>query len=137
MKNNSTLLRVCFLIGAVTDGLAILPMLLPSVGTLLFGGDFERLGVEYRYAMGIGASLMAGWTVLLVWGSLKPIERRDILIITIFPVVTGIILATLYGIQQHVIELWRSMPLLIHLGFVSALYVYSYGKSRNNDKKNA
>ncbi len=25
---------------------------------------------------------MAGWTVLLAWGALKPIERRDILLIT-------------------------------------------------------
>jgi hypothetical protein len=134
MKSHSKLLRVCFLIGAITDGLAVVPMLSPSIGAMLFGGEFARLGVEYRYAMGIGASLMAGWTVLLLWGSVKPIERRDLLIITVFPVVTGIVASTFYGISQHIIEIRRTMPLLVHLGFVSVLYLYSYGKSRSNDK---
>ena len=134
MKSYSGLLRVCFLIGAITDGLAVVPMLSPSVGTMLFGGEFARLGVEYRYAMGIGAALMAGWTVLLVWGSFKPIERRDLLLITICPVVMGIVASTIYGISHHVLELRRTVPLLVHLGFVSVLYLYSYGKSRSNDK---
>ena len=31
------------------------------------GIDDFRPGVEYRYAMSIGASLMLGWTALLVW----------------------------------------------------------------------
>jgi len=134
MKNYLGLLRACFLIGAITDGLAVVPMLSPSVGTVLFGGEFARLGVEYRYAMGIGASLMAGWTVLLLWGSAKPIERRDILIITIFPVITGIVASTFYGISRNVIEMQRTIPLLVHLGFVCILYLYSYSKSRSNDK---
>ena len=101
MKSYSKLLRVCFLVGAITDGLAVVPMLSPNIGTMLFGGEFARLGVEYRYAMGIGAALMAGWTVLLLWGSVKPIERRDLLVITIFPVVTGIVASTVYGIAQR------------------------------------
>jgi len=134
LKNYSKLLRVCFLIGAITDGLAVVPMLSPNIGTMLFGGEFARLGVEYRYAMGIGAALMAGWTVLLLWGSVKPIERRDLLVITIFPVVTGIVASTIYGISQLVIEMQRAIPLLVHLGFVSVLYLYSYGKSRSNDR---
>lgn len=134
MKNCSGLLKACFLIGAVTDGLAVVPMLSPRVGTMLFGGDFGRLGVEYRYAMGIGASLMAGWTALLLWGSIKPVERRDLLVMTIFPVVTGIVASTFYGISHNIIELRRTIPLLVHLGFVSILYLYSYSKSRSNDK---
>jgi hypothetical protein len=134
MKSYSKLLRVCFLIGAITDGLAVVPMLSPNIGTMLFGGEFARLGVEYRYAMGIGAALMAGWTVLLLWGSIKPVERRDLLVITIFPVVTGIVASTIYGISRHVIEMRRTIPLLVHLGLVSVLYLYSYGKSRGKDK---
>ena len=134
MKDYSKLLRVSFLIGAITDGLAVVPMLSPNIGTMLFGGEFARLGVEYRYAMGIGAALMAGWTILLLWGSVKPIERRDLLVITIFPVVTGIVVSTIYGISQHVIEIRRTIPLLVHLGFVSVLYLYSYYKSRSNEK---
>jgi len=135
MKSYSTLLRACFWIGAVTDGLAVVPMLSPGIGTMLFGGEFARVGVDYRYSMGIGASLMAGWTVLLIWGSVKPTERRDLLLITLFPVIAGIIVSTIYGIRQHVMEFGRTIPFLVHLGFLNILYLYSYSKSRSNDKE--
>lgn len=135
MKSDQTLLRLCFWIGAVTDGLAVIPMLSPTVGTMLFGGDFARLGVEYRYAMGIGASLMAGWTILLLWGSVKPVERRDLLVITLVPVVAGIVISTIFGIRHQVIELGRTVPLLVHLGFVSVLYLIAYSRSRSSDRR--
>ena len=55
----TTMLRISFLVGAITDGLAIIPMAFPRIGSALFSGEVSRLGAEYRYAMGIGASLMA------------------------------------------------------------------------------
>jgi hypothetical protein len=39
-------------------------------------------GPDYQLAMYVGAMFMAGWTVLLAWGAIKPIERRDLLLIT-------------------------------------------------------
>jgi hypothetical protein len=99
---------------------------LPRIGSALFGGDSSRLGAEYRYAMGIGASLMAGWTALLVWGAINPIERRDILILTLVPVVAGIIAATVIAIRNRLVLLSRVIPLWIHLGFMSILFVVSY-----------
>ncbi len=122
----STLLRVSFLVGAVTDGLAIVPMLFPRIGAALFGGDFSRFGAEYRLAMGIGASLMAGWTALLVWGAVDPVGRRDILMLTLAPVIAGIVAATAAAVRNGVLPLSRVIPLWIHLGFVSVLYVVSY-----------
>jgi hypothetical protein len=121
-----TLLRLSFLVGALTDGLAVVPMAHPAVGAALFGGDLERLGVEYGFAMAIGASLMAGWTLLLLWGYRKPVERRGVLIFTLFPAMTGIISATVYGVTRHVILLDRAIPLWIHLGLLSALFAVSY-----------
>jgi hypothetical protein len=50
--------------------------------------------------MGIGASLMAGWTVLLGWAACDPIERRGVLLITFFPVLTGLAVFTLIGISN-------------------------------------
>lgn len=121
-----TLLRIGFLIGAVTDGLAIIPMIFPKIGSALFGVNSTRLGAEYRYAMGIGASLMAGWTALLLWGAINPIERRDILILTLLPVITGIFAATVIAVRNRVILLSRVIPLWIHLGLVSILFLVSY-----------
>jgi len=126
MDTATTMLRISFLVGAITDGLAIIPMAFPKIGSALFGGDSSRLGAEYRYAMGIGASLMAGWTALLIWGAINPIERRDILILTLVPVVTGIITATVTAVRNRVVLLSRVIPLWIHLGFMSSLFVVSY-----------
>jgi len=125
----TTMLRISFLIGAITDGLAIIPMVFPRIGSALFGGDIAKLGAEYRYAMGIGASLMAGWTSLLFWGAINPIERRDILILTLFPVIAGIIAATVVAVRNKVILLSRVIPAWIHLGCLSVLFLVSYALS--------
>ena len=118
--------QVAFLVGAVTDGLAIIPMLSRRVGIVLFGGDPSRISSEYRYAMGIGASLMAGWTLLLLWGAASPIERRDILLLTVCPVITGILFATVIAARRGAILVSRIIPLCIHLGAVSLFYIVVY-----------
>ncbi|HLO32694.1 MAG TPA: hypothetical protein VK249_26340 [Anaerolineales bacterium] len=72
---------------------------------------------------------MAGWTLLLIWGSIDPISRRDILILTLIPVIVGIIACTVMAVHKHVILLNRIVPLWIHLGLLSILFVVSYALS--------
>ena len=67
------LLRTAFLAGAVTDALAVVPMVCPPVARLVWG--FEDAGGAYRFAMGYGASLMLAWTGLLLWAHRRPLER--------------------------------------------------------------
>ena len=62
MWSQEKVLRVAFLVGAITDALAILPMLIPPLAKLLWG--FEDVSGAYQFAMGYGASLMLGWTAL-------------------------------------------------------------------------
>ena len=38
----------------------------------------------------MGAALMFGWTALLLWADRAPVERRDVLLLTVFPVVVGL-----------------------------------------------
>ena len=59
------LLRIAFVAGAVTDALAVLPMLSPASARIL--GGFTNRGGQYEFAMGYGVSLMRGWTGLLAW----------------------------------------------------------------------
>ena len=126
-KDTATLLiNIAFGIGAVTDGLAIIPMLSSRVGAKLFGGDVSNNDFKYRYAMAIAASLMAGWTLLLVWGIGSPMERRGILLLTVFPVITGIVLAFVFAVKQGLVKISRVIPLWIHLGGVSLYYIAVY-----------
>jgi hypothetical protein len=123
------LLQVAFIVGAITDGLAVIPMLSRRIGAPLFGGDSTRNNMENRFAWGIGAALMAGWTLLLLWGAASPISRRDILLLTVFPVIAGIVLATVIAARRGLVSVSRMVPLWIHLGAVSLFYIAVYALS--------
>jgi hypothetical protein len=83
MKANS-ILKFMFVLGAIVDGsIAVSWFLIASgwkIPNILNG--YIGSGPDYQLAMYGGAMFMAGWTVLLAWGALKPIERRDLLLIT-------------------------------------------------------
>ena len=73
-----------FLLGAVVDGAISISWFLIASGweipNILNG--YIGTGPDYQLAMYGGAMFMAGWTVLLAWGALRPIERRELLLIT-------------------------------------------------------
>ena len=100
-------IRAAFLAGAVTDAVALLPMLLPSVATLLWG--LRDISDSYQLAMRCAASLMLGWTLLLVWASRRPVERRVVAPLT-FLVVGGIVVTEIVGAVAGVVDTWRMVP---------------------------
>lgn len=127
---STTLLRIAFWIGAVTDALAAVIMIFPDLRVLIFASQNEIITPEYRYALGMGASLMFGWTALLIWGSLKPVERRELLVLTVFPVISGIILAQIYAVSNGYISLKNIFPIWIHLTLISSFFLFSYFNSK-------
>ena len=129
LETATLLTRVAFLVGAVTDGLAIIPMVSARLGTALFGGDPSRNTPAYRFAMGIAAALMAGWTLLLVWAAVDPLGRLGILLLTVFPVISGIVGATVAAVRHGIVVRARVLPLWIHLAVVSASYLLVYALS--------
>ena len=73
-----------FILGAVVDGAIAVSWYLIASGweipNILNG--YIGVGLDYQLAMYIAAMFMTGWAVLLAWGALKPIERRELLLIT-------------------------------------------------------
>nr|WP_319266702.1 hypothetical protein [uncultured Draconibacterium sp.] len=128
-RNKIKLLKIAFWIGAITDALAAIIMIYPKLGTYLFKHENVVITPEYRYALGMGAALMVGWTVLLIWGSFKPFERKGILVITVFPVITGIVLAQIYAVSCGYIALKNMIPIWIHLTVISSYFLSTYFKS--------
>lgn len=124
------LLKTAFWIGAITDGLAAIIMIFPELRVHLFDTENFSITHNYRYALGMAAALMTGWTVLLIWGSLKPIERKGLLIITVFPVIVGIVIAQLYAVSVGYIALKSMIPLWIHLILISSFFLFAYFKSK-------
>lgn len=107
MPTEEKWLRTAFAAGAVTDALALLPMLVPPLASLLWG--FDDLSGAYRFAMGYGASLMLGWTVLLVWAYQRPLERRFVAALTVL-VIYGLVATEIVAVASGRLALWRMVP---------------------------
>ena len=121
-------LRVSYWVGAIADALAAVAMLSPGVASAIYDrGDFDP-GVDYRYAMRLGASLMLGWTLLLLWADRKPLERRGVLPLTVF-VIAGLALAGAYAVRGGFIELPEMLPTWGMQAFLILLFLYSYFRS--------
>jgi hypothetical protein len=50
--------------------------------------------------MGMGAALMFGWTALLLRADRRPIERRDVLALTVVPVIAGLAVNEAFGVAS-------------------------------------
>lgn len=107
LPTEEKLLRTAFAAGAVTDALALLPMLIPPLASLLWG--FDDVSGAYRFAMGYGASLMLGWTALLVWAYQRPLERRFVAALTVL-VIYGLVATEIVAVASGRLALWRMIP---------------------------
>ena len=121
MRKQIVWLRVSYWVGAIADGLATLHMIFPK-----YAHD-----AEYRYALGLGASLMLGWTILLIWADRKPLERKGVLILTAFPVVSGLLLAEFYAVISGIISFERMLPTGIFLVGLITLFSFSYYNAKS------
>jgi len=126
MKRGVKLLRACYWIGAVIDGFMVVPMLHPSVAGSMFGIENFNPGADYQYAMMIGASLMLGWTGLLIWADRKPIERKGVLLLTMFPVVVGLIMSGAHAVAMGFIAAGNMAPTWVMQAAILALFSYAY-----------
>ena len=97
MKLNSMLIFM-FILGAVVDGAIAVSWFLIASGweipNILNG--YIGAGEDYQLAMYVGAMFMAGWAVLLAWGALKPVERRELLLITSVFLVLSVIIEFIF-----------------------------------------
>jgi hypothetical protein len=100
-------LRLAFAVGAVTDALAVIPMLSPRMASLMWG--LEGVGGPYRFAMGYGATLMAAWTGLLVWAYREPMERSFVAALTVF-VIYGLVATEVVAVAAGHVPLGRMLP---------------------------
>ena len=118
-------LRISYWAGAILDVLAFLLMSFP----VLFAWNNQltgfQPGLDFRYAMGMGAPLMLGWTVLLLWADRRPVERRQVLLITLL-VVAGEAATELYGVLTGFLTAAAVVPTWIIQALLAGLFVYAY-----------
>jgi hypothetical protein len=131
MNRSILMLRIAYWAGAVLNGVMLAPMLSPSISAAMFGISDFHPGIEYRYAMYVGAALMAGWTALLLWADRKPVERRGVILLTVIPTLAGLIGSSLFAAASGWIVVGRILPVLVLQFSVTALFLGAYFGSRN------
>ncbi len=114
-------LRVSYWSGAIADGIIAMRTMIP-----------ETMGeAEFRYAMGIATTLIIGWTCLLIWADRKPVERKGVLLLTIFPVISGLLMTATYAVATGIFPYERMVLLWIAGMGLVVLMSFSYFNARD------
>jgi len=121
LTNRKTLwLRVSYWVGAVVDAIVAVRMLMP-----------DAMGeAGFRYAMGTSASLMFGWTFLLIWADRQPVKRKGVLLLTI-PVILGLGASSLYPVLTGVFPVAKMILGWILGTAIICLMGFSYYNARD------
>jgi len=127
-KKALTILHVGYWLGAVIDVAAGLIMVVPFLY-----GTFNRIpgftpSLAFTNVAWMGAPLMFGWTVLLLWADRKPVERSAVLLITLIPILGNAfdqVLSYTAGFYplSVAVQQWCTQSLLV------AIIVVSYGQA--------
>lgn len=123
-------LRIAYWTGAIVDALAAVQMLVPSLFAFGMRKPGFAPGPDFRYAMGMGASLMLGWTALLLWADRRPLERRGVLPLTVFPVVAGLAANEAAGVADGFVAAGAVVPIWILQAALTALFLGSWARAR-------
>jgi len=121
-------LRAAYWAGIITDAAVAVQMLFPRLLLRAYGIDLVPTP-EFTFAMRYGAPLMIGWTVLLLWANRQPIERKDVLLITAFPVVAGYVVVVIYAIAAGFATLGQMVPALVMQAVLLTLFSVGYWKA--------
>jgi hypothetical protein len=120
------LLITSYWIGIVTDAIATLLLFSPTLANLVLQPQPFEISEVYLYVTRVAGALMLGWTVLLFWAKSEPIERADILLITLFPVVTGLAAAAGLVAQSNQISTSKLLPIFVLYFVIFCTFVPSY-----------
>ena len=120
-EHNVVILKTAFLIGAVADGVIAIEWFLISLGLVdlpVHPSFFVGSGQDFHFVLSIGGLFMMSWAFLLYWGSLRPIERRGVLLLTaamlfIAILSDGIVFRHLFSTKQIVLGTSVKLSLVI------------------------
>jgi hypothetical protein len=120
-NDNVFVLKTAFLVGAIADSVIAIEWYLISLGLVdmpVHPSFFAGSGQDFQYILSTGALFMMGWAFLLFWGSVRPIERRGILLITAAMLLIAIlsdyiIFSQLFSLQQVILGSLVKLSLVI------------------------
>jgi peptidoglycan/LPS O-acetylase OafA/YrhL len=89
-------LKIIAWTGSIADGLWTIALFWPPFFNMLTSNTIDTSDFSIRLIFWIAASLMGGWTLLLIWTGRNPIERRAVFAFTAL-VVAGMFAVSVAG----------------------------------------
>jgi len=129
-------IRAIYAAGAIFDAAIAALLLLPDALAMVVGLAEVPSRLSERVGLAMASSLLFGWTGLLIWGLRSPVERRGVLLLTVFPVIMGLALAVLAGWSGSYIStagaamIWSTQTLL------SLLFICAFLGAQRAAKQN-
>jgi hypothetical protein len=112
----NSFIKVPYWLGIAADALWVAGLFSPVVFATLTGTQNFDPDLQTRLIMVMGGSLMAGWTLLLLWAVQQPVERRFVSLLTAFPVVFGMFVVALIGyLNGNTTNLWLILKTIVLL----------------------
>ena len=125
-------------LGIAADALWAVGLLIPQVFSMLTVTPEFNPDLQTRLIMGIGGSLMTGWTFLLLWAVREPIERRVVILITAFPVVFGLFIVAFVGyLLGNTTNIWILIKISILFISMVISYILACKIASENEEINA
>jgi len=109
-----------FIAGAIVDGLAVIPLLVPSFAQFSFG--VENLEPMSLHALRLEANSLFCWTILLLWALRSPIERAFIAPLTLLAIF-GLIAAEILAVMSAIVPLEKTISTWVIQAILLVLYV--------------
>ena len=119
------LLLASYWIGIVADAAATVLLFSPAAADFVLRPLPFEVSAVYLYVTRVASALMLGWTVLLFWAQLKPIERADVLLITLFPVLALLAIAAVLVVRSGQIDFSSMLPMFILYGVMFCTFIPS------------
>ncbi len=130
MHDKITWLRISYWTGAVIDALAALLLTFPRLNAWFSGFPTVDTSAAFRSSNAQAAALMWGWTLLLLWADRRPLERRGVLALTVFPVLLSLAGARLAEMLARQAPPDRNIPVLLLQAGLLALFCCSLWVNR-------
>jgi hypothetical protein len=129
MKKEILWVRAFYWLGAILDArvgiILFIRRYLELPGFVQHSGSRAELP-SALYGVGQAWALMWGWTCLLIWADRKPIERRGVILLTLFPVILFLLINSIdIVLRGFVSVVTQSINMGIALVLiVSGIYCY-------------
>jgi hypothetical protein len=121
--NGTKTLKLAYILGSITDFVVFLMMVFPQFASAFWG--IEGFTEQYYFAMGLGAPVMIGWSLLLLWAYKKPVERRTVAPLTILAII-GIAITNIIMVNRGLFTFTGMLPSFIIQAILLALFSYGY-----------